>query len=896
MRVQSRIVARLSVWQHALVLAAFVVLVCAFTYPLILAPGDLLPDHKDPLMYGWAMVSNVHRLLSSPLAVFHGNTFYPHGNVMAYTDLVLTPTLTAGPIYLLTGNPVLQYNLTLLVWWVLSGWAMYVLAFGLFRSHAGALLAAVGFTLCPFRTDFFLEFQMQLAFPVPLALLGLIRFLEKGRWPPLLATAFLLWVEALASMYYAIILGLVLAVVAGLHVLLRSGAWGWRKVGRSAIAGALLALALAPFLAPYVQNRRELGLERELNQPGRHSADLLTYFETGLTRLYDFSPSGHIAETSLFMGFVPLGLAAVGLASGPSPAQPRGRRHLRWALNVTSAAAGGLLAASLLQPVLPHGLGLRHPPPQALFDVLLVLLAARPVVEGWWARRDGVADGPLGERELRSVLVLLIVLFLDLSLGPHIRVGRQELGHGLYQTLYPYLLPLHAMRVTARIGLVVVLGVSLLAGLGMKRVTARLPGRRWALLASAAAVTVTLAEYWPAPLPYLRVDWRHPPPVYRVLAAAPEDVAVLEWPLGNEDWDDAFTFLSVTHWKRIVNGASGFEPELTHDVATVLSWPDSPAAPFPSAGARRYLLGIHPLRYVVVHNALIDEPERQKWARLRQAPWVEWVGNFADDDLYRLSGDTTGSTIVKLFSWDYGRGRTRAAFRARPLGPPVADRWLEVALDGRQLDRRPLPDGWSDVVVPVSGDRHRSAPNVIEIRWRYRRPESAERHAIGKTGGATPVDLHVASAGASLGDAAARASILVNGAEWAPNHRGYNLVAIQATTGDVLWSDVFDTHRSEVESQRLADALGRVPGGTIVVAAVRDEASQKLTDAAVAALRSIGGAGDIRGRYRVSHLVVGVKAAGPGTAIERSGMEPVEVTLGLPPDRVGVEIRDFSLR
>src|SRR5262249_55260479 len=107
---------RLSVRQHAVVLAAFALLVAAFTYPLILAPGDLLPDHKDPMMYGWAMVSNVRRLLSTPLAVFHGNAFYPHGNVMAYTDLVLTPTLTAGPIYLLTGNPVLQYNLTLLSW------------------------------------------------------------------------------------------------------------------------------------------------------------------------------------------------------------------------------------------------------------------------------------------------------------------------------------------------------------------------------------------------------------------------------------------------------------------------------------------------------------------------------------------------------------------------------------------------------------------------------------------------------------------------------------------------------------------------------------------------------------------------------------------------------------
>src|SRR5262245_60574383 len=517
---------------------------------------------------------------------------------------------------------------------------MYVLPFTLLRSHARATLAAVAFIPCPYRRDFFLEFQMQLAFPIPLALLGLLRFLESGRWPPLLATALLVWVEALASMYYAIILGLALVAVAGLHFLLRSRAWGWRLVRRSSAAAGLLGLALAPFLVPSAQNRRELGLERELNQPALHSADLYTYLETGVTRLYQFRPSGHIAETSLFMGFVPLVLAvaAAGLApaSAPGPARPRPARPA-WLLDAGIAVAAGALAVVLVGAVPLAARGLHLPTPQPVFDLLLALVLARVVVEGQAARRAGVLREPLGERELRWVCLFLIVLFLDLSLGPRIRVGRVELGHGLYQTLYPYLLPLHAMRITSRIGVIVVLAVSLLAGLGMKSLAARLPGRRAALLAVSVVAALVLAEYWPAPLPYVRVDWRHPPPVYRTLAADPEDVAVLEWPLGDEDWDDDFTFRSIVHWKRLVNGASGFVPELSHDISNVLSWPDSPAAPFPSPAAQRYLLALHPLRYVVVHNALLDEAERRKWARLRAVPWAEYVGRSGDDDdLYRL--------------------------------------------------------------------------------------------------------------------------------------------------------------------------------------------------------------------------------------------------------------------
>src|SRR5262249_10630774 len=119
---------------------------------------------------------------------------------------------------------------------------------------------------------------------------------------------------------------------------------------------------------------------------------------------------------------------------------------------------------------------------------------------------------------------------------------------------------------------------------------------------------------------------------------------------------------------------------------------------------------------------------------------------------------------------------------------------------------------------------------------------------------------------------------------------------IDPATGAVRWSDVFDTHGSDRDSQQLADAIARVPDGTIVVAAVRDEASRALTEPAVAALRSIGATQDLPGRYRLSYLVVGVKGAAPGTAIERAAMEPVEVTLGLPPDGVGIELRDFTLR
>jgi hypothetical protein len=881
------------------VLGSFCVLLAVFTYPLVRDPGHLLPDHKDPMMYGWTMVSNTRRLLSVPLAVFHGNTFYPHGNVVAHSDLLLTPTLfPAGPLYLLTGNPVLQYNLTLLLWWAASGWAMYVLTFALLRSHVGAAIAAVAFTLCPFRTDFYLEFQMQLAFPIPLALLGLLRFLETQRLRYLVATLALLWVEALASMYYAIILGLCLAALALVHLVARPDTWNWRVVRRGVVGLAALGLALAPFIVPYAQNRSELGMERDLYQNDWNSADVLTYFETGPARLYHFSPTGHAAETSIFMGFVALALACTAFALGDGPETPPAPRSLRTARRALAVAVLGtavVLAVTLVGRVPLHRAGIRFPRPLGFFLAILVLILARIAVEGWWAARRG-ERGRLGDVEVRWVVLFLLVLFFLLSLGPEILYARQGLDHGLYAYLYPHLLPLHAIRVYCRIGIIVVLAVGLLAGMGARAIQARLAESRWRYVVPVLLLLGMLAEYAPFPFPYQRLDWEHPPPVYRALAADPDDFAVLEWPQNLEDEDDYFTFMSINHWKRIVNGASGFSPigpVMTRDISGVLSTPDGTDGSFPDAAARRYLLGIHPLRYVVVHNKLLDDAERQKWRKLETVPWARLVARYGPDDLYRLTGEMTGSFLEKYFSWDYARDKRTVEFEVHAVGPGAHARWIAIDLNGHRLGRQELGTEWTHVALPLAGRRRHSAPNRVAIDFSYRDSDARSMRRIGRTGVTSPVDLQIVSAGMDTGN---EGSIYVDGHQRAIGRRGYNLVAIDPVSGEVLWSDLFDTLVSPGESGRLAEAVRRLPVGTIVAVAVKDEASGTLTEEAVAALRSLGGSEDIRGRYRVSHLLVGVKGAAPGTAIEQSGYARLVATLGYAPGQLGVEIRGFTLR
>jgi hypothetical protein len=73
----------------------------------------------------------------------------------------------------------------------------------------------------------------------------------------------------------------------------------------------------------------------------------------------------------------------------------------------------------------------------------------------------------------------------------------------------------------------------------------------------------------------------------------------------------------------------------------------------------------------------------------------------------------------------------------------------------------------------------------------------------------------------------------------------------------------------------LADFLAGLPEGTVVIAAVKDEASLRLSEEAAKAWQKVGGQVDLRGCLRCAHALIGVKGTGPGTALEKSGHEPL---------------------
>jgi Interleukin-like EMT inducer len=876
---------------HLAVFALMVGLVVLYSWPLVTDLAHLYPDNPDARVLTWAMVTGFRNLLTRPNQLLQGDAFYPVGLSLTFSEPLFAPGLVAGPLHAVTGNPVLAYNVALILFWALSGWAMYAVAIRLTRDHAAALLAAAVFTLCPYHTDMYIEFNMEMTFGIPLAFYTLVRFLESQRPRDLALFCLVFWLQAISVLYYAVILSFGLGVVALQYAALRWSGWRIRTPLTAAVGGTALAVALSPVMVPFLVTRRELGFERSLSEVQDRSAEVLSYVDMRSNWLYHVKEAGYYYEATLFMGFVALGLAALGLLwlrrGGPGI---RGwpERLVSITLVVAAALAGRALVTGGGTGLFPRALSFT-----AVCVALFGLLLVRQAIEGWRRRRQGLLDRSLGPRDWILVLLGLALVAFLLSLGPVVHVAGRPLGPGLFAWLQPYLFPLRALRYANRIGVLVVFAVSLLVALGVTWLRAHLPRR--AFVPAMSAITLLLAlEYATLPMAYGTVPALLRP-VDLVLKDAPADAVVLEWPTYTPMVDADAMLRSIGHGKRIVNGYSGFVPHLLNRLSGLLT---TPGPPFPTPAAEAYLRRIYPLDFLVVRLADPDVslPWRATWRELRQAPpaFLHFRGSYGNEDLWGVTPTPErGLAAQRWVSFGFLRDHPFLRAMLRPLATdPGLEQSATVSLNGRTIGDGRI-DGGEAVTMTLPPPYHQAAFNVVALEFRYRRPRSAlgDRYRVGATGALSPGDLRVNSAGMPYGESA---SIQFNSVELAPNRRGYNLAAL-TPDGRVQAADVFDTFFDPRAAARLASFIGGLPDGTLVAGAVRDEASARLTDNAVNALRALGVAGDLRGHFRESHAFVGVKGAAPGTALEELGPRPLVLTIGQTPSTVGFELQAFAL-
>jgi hypothetical protein len=447
------------------------------------------------------------------------------------------------------------------------------------REWAGFVAGAL-FAFAPYRIPQSSHLQVLSSQWMPLALYGFHRYFERRGLRPLVGAAAALVMQNLSCLYYLLYFSPFAAVYALWEVTRRRLWRDGRTWGQLGLAAATVVALTAPTLVPYALLRDQLQLDRSPDEIVRYSADVYSY----ATAFSEQPLWGRIVqaypkpEGQLFPGVVMLALALLGLFTGRGSQHAelqdslvqagRGRRWVTGALAVAIALHIAALGAALLYRRVTIDLGLLVVRVGNIdrVAVTIVVLAALLLATSATARTRARAYWTE-----RGVFVVALLIAAWLSLGPTPQsMGRPLDLTGAYGWLYDFVPGFDGVRVPARFGMVVTVMLAALGGFG----AARLSRLRGGAVACVALVGLLLLESlaWPfvvngatPPPGYHQPEARLYPParspaVYAAVADLPERAVVADLPLGQPDFDIRAMYYSTVHWRRILNGYSGFFP------------------------------------------------------------------------------------------------------------------------------------------------------------------------------------------------------------------------------------------------------------------------------------------------------------------------------------------------
>ena len=316
---------------------AYLAAAAVTTWPLVVHPRALLGASSgpgDPYLNLWILGWGMQAVLSNPASLFNGtvfnaNIFHPATGTLAYSDHLLLQSVVLAPLYALTHDVVLCYNVLLIASLVASALAMHLLVRLVVGSESGAYLAGLAWGFGSYHFSHLIHLQLQSLYFLPLTFFFLHRLISGRRTRDLVLLGVTAALQAISSVYYGIIGGLAL-VVGG--IALAAGVGRWRNVAllrRLYYAAAIAGLLVMPIAIVYGRVAQREGFGRNLYEAGRSAAYASSYLQappgnvlygrTGLLRQQDpvspralDEPPRTGPERELFPGFVLMALAMAG--------------------------------------------------------------------------------------------------------------------------------------------------------------------------------------------------------------------------------------------------------------------------------------------------------------------------------------------------------------------------------------------------------------------------------------------------------------------------------------------------------------------------------------------------------------------------------------------------------
>jgi hypothetical protein len=301
-----------------LALAAFLASALVLTLPLALHPTRTLPsDLGDTLLTTWIVSWDADRLRHGLRGLWDAPIFFPYRNTLAFSETLLGVAVFVAPVYWITADPVLTYNVAFLLSFVIAGLGMYLLTRELTGNRAAAFAAGMYYAFGPLRMSQISHIQLVATGWIPFALWGLHRYFStrRFRWLVVFAVSWVL--QTLSNTYAGYFIAVPIAIVVVDGVVRVTGA-RTRVLLHLAVAGLLVAAALAPAALAYYRARTVHHQVRGVEEIVANSPDLRAYVvgkkSIGVWRSLPTAVAID-PEKELFPGLFALALAAFGICA-----------------------------------------------------------------------------------------------------------------------------------------------------------------------------------------------------------------------------------------------------------------------------------------------------------------------------------------------------------------------------------------------------------------------------------------------------------------------------------------------------------------------------------------------------------------------------------------------------
>lgn len=543
-----------------------------------------IPGRGDSQLNAWILAWGSHAIAHQPLELFNANIFYPAHNTFALSENMLGNQLFFGPLYGLTHNPALGYNVVLLLDFFLTAATMYLLVRWLTGSIWAGAVAGLIFSFCPARYHQFGHMQLLAMEWTPLAVFFLVRWFHRWHKRDLIGFAFALFMQLLCSIYLGYMALIIVAIFAAVLLVVCRASFSLSRTAWLIFSGCMVGALMLPILLHYQRLERTL-----LN---------------------------HVD----FMGIV--------TAASASP--------LGSYLNGAGIAYHGIFDRYL------HG---EYEWEKRLFIGLMALVLAATSLPLLQRKKLNVSslEQPAKDLVFASMWGGLLVALVNyvLSLGPYLHIHGRLTHVRLPSYWLRLVVPgLAHFRAPARFGIAAMFGVAILAGIGcdciLRSVVRRYP-KLWLKTAIGLSLLLLITLEYKAPNISLNPMFvpGSVPPEYVWLKQRDNRRAVMEFPITRKDdivdpyEEAAYDYNSIFHWHPLVNAYSGYTPPTSSELMRLMS-------DMPTALATRIFASLG-IGYAILHTDKIAPSQLEQWQQAAaRYGYVTLLQQWSNSAVYEL--------------------------------------------------------------------------------------------------------------------------------------------------------------------------------------------------------------------------------------------------------------------